>query len=218
MTAPWHVIPQGADLATLREEDVRDVARRWGRDGGPVVGFVSSWLLSAGDRGGDKPVWNVDHLLDLWDEIRARAPRARLWLIGTPSPAIERRCRGRDDILLVGRVPQHAVLAHVANFDVALYPRERDTGMSAMKIAEYIGAGVPTVSYDYAVAHLVRETGAGVLAATPRDFVDAVARLVDDAEARAPYEEAARRAAPELDWSRLARRYEEEILDRYLPA
>ena len=215
---PWHVIPQGADLSTLRDEDVQRVAAERRRDGELVIGFVGSWLLSHADRQGANPLWNVDHLLDLWDEIHARLPHARLWLIGTPSAHVTTRCRNRDDIVLIGRVPQDAVLSYVANFDVALYPRERDTGMSAMKIAEYIGARVPTVSYEYEVAHLLRETGAGVLAASERDFVDAVVQLAGDAAARAPYVEAARRAAPELDWDRLASRYEAEIFDRYLPA
>ena len=213
---PWHVIPQGADLSSLRADDVARIRAERRRDGDFVAGFVGSWLLSRSDRGGGNPLWNVDHLLDVWDEIHARVPNARLWLIGTPSAAIERRCRGRDDVVLFGRVPQDAVLAHVACFDVALYARERDIGMSAMKIAEYIGAGVPTVSYDYRVAHLVGETGAGVLAGTPRELAEHVARLAADPALREQYAAAARQAAPDFDWARLARRYETEILDRYL--
>jgi glycosyltransferase involved in cell wall biosynthesis len=56
-----------------------------------------------------------------------------------------------------------------------------------------------------------------VLVPTPREFVDAVVRLVDDDAARAAIADAARRAGRELDWDVLAHRYETEILDRYLP-
>ncbi len=40
---------------------------------------MAAHLLSAGDRGGESPLYNVDHLLELWDEIHApRAERATL--------------------------------------------------------------------------------------------------------------------------------------------
>src|SRR5205807_31314 len=83
---------------------------------------------------------------ELWDEMRARISAGRLWLIGEASERVRNRCSGRDDILLLGRLPSDEVLAHVANFDIALYPRTKDQGVSAMKVAEYMSVGVPTVS------------------------------------------------------------------------
>jgi glycosyltransferase involved in cell wall biosynthesis len=110
------------------------------------------------------------------------------------------------------------VLAYVANFDIALYPRTQDQGIQAAKVAEYMGLGVPTVSYDFRVTEVLRETGAGVLVSTPREFVDAVERLALDEPARTAVAAAARTAGAALDWDVLARRYETEILDRYLRA
>jgi glycosyltransferase involved in cell wall biosynthesis len=179
---------------------------------------MAAHLLSAGDRGGESPLYNVDHLLDLWEEIHARESAARLWLLGGPSERVRTRCAGRNDIVVFGRLPRDRVLDHVANFDVALYPRTADQGIRAAKVAEYMGLGVPTVSYDYEVTSVLRETGAGVLVDGPREFVEAVVRLVRDRAARAALGKAARRAGRELDWDVLARRYESEILDRYLPA
>ena len=125
--------------------------------------------------------------------------------------------QGRDDIVLFGRLPREQALATAANFDLALYPRTEDTGIQAAKVGEFIGLGVPTVSYDYEVTENLRETGAGVLVPTPREFVDAVVHLGEDEAARLELAAAARRAGAELDWDVLARRYEDEILDRYLP-
>jgi glycosyltransferase involved in cell wall biosynthesis len=56
-----------------------------------------------------------------------------------------------------------------------------------------------------------------VLVGSPREFVDAVVRLVEDASARAELAAAALAAGAALDWDILARRFEEEILNRYLP-
>ena len=80
-----------------------------------------------------------------------------------------------------------------------------------------MGLGVPTVSYDYEVTEDLRETGAGVLVATPRAFVDAVVHLVEDAEARRDAGGRRGRRRRDRDWDVLAQRYEDEILDRYLP-
>ena len=213
---PWHVIPQGVSLASVSESGVQAV-RALRQNGEVVVGYMAAHLLSAGDRGGESPLYNVDHLLELWDEIHGREPDARLWLLGGASERVRARCAGRDDIVLFGRLPRDRVLDHVANFDLALYPRTADQGIQAAKVAEYMGLGVPTVSYDYEVTAVLRETGAGVLVTQPRDFVDAVVRLAGDAGARGKLAEAAGRAGRELDWDVLARRYETEILDQYLP-
>jgi glycosyltransferase involved in cell wall biosynthesis len=213
---PWHVIPQGVSLASLTDELIaRASARREGGD--VVVGWMAAHLLTAGDRDGEDSLYNVDHLLELWEEIHAKLPRGRLWLVGGASERVRRRVAGRDDIVLFGRLPREQALATAANFDLALYPRTKDQGIQAAKVGEFIGLGVPTVSYDYRVTENLRETGAGVLVPSPREFVDAVVRLGGDAAARAEIAAAARRAGAELDWDLLARRYETEVLDRHLP-
>src|SRR5205085_8352672 len=145
--------------------------------------------------------------------LHARLPQARLWLVGEPSPAVRRRCADRPDIDLLGRLPSGEALAHVANFDVALYPRTQDQGVAAVKVADYMGLGVPTVSYDLQVTRMLRETGAGLIATTAREFVVAVERLVTDAGERSRVAARAAAAGRALDWDHLARRYNEEILD-----
>ena len=107
--------------------------------------------------------------------------------------------------------------ATAASFDLAVYARTQDQGIQAAKVGEFIGLGVPTVSYDYEVTANLRETGAGVLVPTPREFVNALVRLAEDDAARGELSSAARRAGAALDWDVLAKRYEEEILDRWLP-
>jgi glycosyltransferase involved in cell wall biosynthesis len=76
---------------------------------------------------------------------------------------------------------------------------------------------VPTVSYDYEVTENLRETGAGVLVPDERAFVDAVSHLLSDDTARDGMAAAALRAGRDLDWDVLARRFEDEVLNRYLP-
>jgi glycosyltransferase involved in cell wall biosynthesis len=213
---PWHVVPQGVALDTLDPDRTAEVGRSLRRGDAVVVGYVAAFLLLPGDRGGENPLYDVSHLLDLWEAIAPRVPAARLWLVGTPSDRLRERLAGRNDVVLVGRVQQSEVLSYVANFDVALYPRAADQGVRAVKTAEYLGVGAPVVSYDYDVVADVREAGAGILVGEPREFVAAVERLVQDTALRAEIAVHAKAAGAARDWRALAKRYD-EILDEHLP-
>jgi glycosyltransferase involved in cell wall biosynthesis len=213
---PWVVIPQGVNLKAATDELRREAAQRK-QEGEVVLGWMAAHLLTEGDRDADNPLYNIDHLLELWDEIHPRVPNARLWLVGGPSERVAARVAGREDIELIGRLPRERALAVASQFDVAPYARTRDQGIRAAKVSEFIGLGVPTVSYDYEVTSNLRETGAGVLVSDARSFVDAVVQLLTDAGARGELAAAALRAGRELDWDVLARRFESEVLDTYLP-
>lgn len=213
---PFHVIPQGISLTTVTPELIA-AARERKAPGEVIVGYLAAFMLTADDRDGAKALYNVDHLLDLWEEIHRAVPEARLWLVGGASDRVRERIGRRDDVVVFGRLERDEALAHTANFDIALYPRTKDEGVRAAKVAEYMGLGVPTVSYDFEVTSELRETGAGVLVASQREFVETVAHLVRDTHARRALADAAAAAGRERDWDVLARRYESEILDRYLP-
>jgi glycosyltransferase involved in cell wall biosynthesis len=214
---PWVVIPQGVNLLAATPELRREAAGRK-RPGEAVLGWMAAHLLTQGDRDEANALYNVDHLLELWEQIHERAPQARLWLVGEPSERLRSRLAARDDIVLFGRLPRERALATAACFDVAPYARTEDEGVRAAKVSELIGLGVPTVSYDYKVTANLRETGAGVLVPDARAFVDTTVRLLTDGAARAGLADAAERAGRELDWDVLARRFEKEVLDAFLPA
>ncbi len=212
---PFHVIPQGISFASLRDDIIAETRARKGE--AVIVGWMAAWLLSAGDRDADGPLYNIDHLLDLWSRIRVEAPNARLWLIGEPSERVQRLLAGREDVVLWGRLPRERALSTAANFDIAVYPRTKDTGIQAAKVAEFIGLGVPTVSYDYRVTANLRELDAGVLVEGPDEFVAAVVDLATDETRRAALSATTAAAGRTLDWDVLARRYE-EILETYMPS
>jgi glycosyltransferase involved in cell wall biosynthesis len=214
---PFVVIPQGVSLDALDPSRVGDVGAAR-RPGGLVIGYIAAWLLSSTDRSGDNPLYNVDHLLDLWEEIHHRLPTACLWLVGQPSPSVQERCSSRDDIVLLGRLTPLDALAHVANFDIALYPRRVDHVPFAVKVAEYMGLGVPTVSYELDVTRMLVEHGAGVQVRTPREFVAAVERLATDGAHRAAMADTARTAGRRFDFEVLGECYRRDVLDRFLPA
>jgi glycosyltransferase involved in cell wall biosynthesis len=101
---------------------------------------------------------------------------------------------------------QEQALSYIANFDIALYPHRVDHSPMPVKLAEYMGMGIPTVSYDLELATPLDDAGAGLLARTPRDFVEAVEQLARDDQQRQRMGRAAAAAGAPLDWTRLAER------------
>ena len=213
---PHVIIPQGVSVSTLAQ-GAREEQAGHRKDGEVVVGWMAAHLLTREDRDGANTLYNIDHLLELWDRVHEQVPNARLWLVGGASSRIQQRVQGRDDIELFGRLPREQALATASNFDVSVYARERDQGIRAAKISEMIGLGVPTVSYDYEVTSDLRESGAGVLVNTEEEFVEALVSLLRDEARRASLAEAARRAGRELDWDVLADRFERDVLEVFLP-
>jgi glycosyltransferase involved in cell wall biosynthesis len=210
-------IPQGVDLDALSPAAIAAAGAAERRNGELVVGYIAASFLTAADRN-HHPVHDVDHLLELWDEIVVRVPEARLWLIGGASARARACVAERPSVSLFEDIPYGGAMPYVANFDIGLYPRRwRPPGPETpVKLIEYMGAGVPTVAYDLGDADVVRDAGAGLLSSTPREFVAAVERLARDEPERGRLAAAGRAVAPAYDWSRLVRRYEDEVLDRYL--
>jgi glycosyltransferase involved in cell wall biosynthesis len=214
---PVEIVPQGVDLSSVTAERVEAVSAQR-RSDALVVGYAASWLLTAGDRGGDRPTSNIDHLLALWDEIHAAAPDVELWLCGGTSDAVRALCARRPSIRVFGWIPPSDVLAHVANFDVALYPRpaEDRPGVRAIKVAEYVALGVPTVAYDHPATALVGEAGAGVLVDDAQAFVAETVALLHDPARRRQLGERGREHGAAFSWNNLAATYN-ALLDTYLP-
>lgn len=213
VTAPCHVIPQGVSFSALDPERVREVGARR-QPGQIVIGYIASWLLAERDEPGS--AYSTDHLLELWDAIRARLPNAVLWLVGEPSRRVRTRCAGRDDVMVTGRLPGDDSLAHVANFDIALYPRRAVYAPFPIKMAEYLGLGIPVVGYELEVTRVLSESGAGLEVGQPGEFVDAVVQLAGDPARRMAMAARGREVGRAFDWDQLLDRYEREIFDVYL--
>ena len=97
------MIPQGVSLNAVTPELIRTAGEKK-LPGTIIVGYMAAFMLTGDDRDGGKALYNVDHLLDLWEEVRVRVPEARLWLVGGASDRVRERIGASEDIVVFGRL------------------------------------------------------------------------------------------------------------------
>jgi len=212
---PIHVIGHGLRTAEPDPGVVEQVRRRK-RPGELTVGYVAAWHLCDQDRGTD-PMYNVTHLLEeLWPGVVAACPQARLWLVGGVGKVLARRLAGRADVEVVGHVRAEHVPAYMTAFDVGLYPRRIQHERSSVKVAQFLGCGVPVVGYRAVPTELICDAGSGIIVDSPAEFQEGLVRLLRDPELRARQSARARAVARQVSWDVLGARYR-ELLDDVLP-
>ena len=174
---PCHIIPQGVELDLLIPDAIAAVRRAHREPGDFVLGFVAAWLLSSSDRGGDNPLSNVDHLLDLWNVISAKLPSARLWLIGQASETVQARCHELGNVVLFGRVtaePGAAAWSRTSTWGSTREPRTRVS--RASRSPSTWARACPRSRTTTRHPHRRRD-GYGILVQSPEEFVTAVVAL-----------------------------------------
>ncbi|MEI8303250.1 MAG: glycosyltransferase family 1 protein [Burkholderiales bacterium] len=198
------VVGRGIDTALFTPAR-RDPAlrQRWGA--GPDTPVV----LHVGRMAPEK---NPDALGAAFEAMRARAPRARLVLVGD-GPARARMQARFPDAIFAGMRGGTDLAAHYASADVFLFPSETETFGNVT--LEAMASGLAIVAYDYAAAaeHVVHGRS-GLLAPlgdTAALVALAAALAGDMAQVRALGAQA-RADAQALHWDRLVHSLETELL------
>jgi glycosyltransferase involved in cell wall biosynthesis len=201
-----------AELAALGFRRLRVVAR--GVDTAQFDPARRSESLRAGwGAGPDDPVLlhvgrlapekNLGALFAAFEEVRKRAPRARLVLVGD-GPArreIQARC---PEAVLAGMRRGADLAAHYASGDLFLFPSLTETYGNVT--LEALASGLAVVAYDYAAAAAhIRHWHNGLLATfdDTQTFVALAAALAGDPARRRALGAEARRHALEHDWGRV---------------
>lgn len=163
-TAQVAVLPNGV---TLPEDPARAT-----REAGRVIFFGRLDYFPNEDGLG----WFLDAI---WPTIHAARPDATLHVYGAGvRPGLAERLAATPGASLHGRVPDLA--PELERAAVSVVPL-RAGGGTRLKILEALGAGVPVVSTTVGAEGIPLEIGRDFLAAdAPRDFADAVLRVLDD--------------------------------------
>ena len=138
----------------------------------------------------------------IWPLLRARRPELQLEIVGSRPPRRVRRLHGRDNIRVIGSVPD--VRPYLGRAWVALCPIRIRAGIQ-FKLLEAMALGVPVVTTRLCCPGLGVEPGRHLLAAgDSSEFVSAVELLLDNHRLREELIAAGRAyVEQEHDWTRL---------------
>ncbi len=144
----------------------------------------------------DGITWFLDEVLPL---IQAKVPKVKLYVVGK-SPPEEITRRASPNVVVTGTVPD--VRPYVWRSSVYVVPL-RMGGGTRLKVAEALSMKKPMVSTRIGCEGIDLQDGKSVLMAdSPRDFADAVVRLLGDAKLRTVLaENGARVAQQKYDWN-----------------
>ncbi|MEA5447245.1 glycosyltransferase family 4 protein [Leptolyngbya sp. CCNP1308] len=135
------------------------------------LGVRSHSAFTVGFVGSLKPWHGLTHLVNAFDRLHQRVPRARLLIVGDgPERAsLEAELAERQltpATRLTGAVSPEQIPALLAQMDVAVapYPASTDFYFSPLKVVEYMAAGLPVVVSDIGqLRHLVVDNVTGLL-------------------------------------------------------
>jgi len=216
---PIHVVPQGVPVGQTDPQKVAAVRSEFKNENDVILGYHAPTLTMVADgsnrRRSDQD--DLDFLFRAFDNARKSEPRLKLWLFGNPSAALKEHVdRGhQSSVKLFGYVPFSEMLNYLANVDIGVYPRTwiPPPARFSVKIAQFMGCGIPVVSRELDESFIISETRCGVVCKTQGDFTEALVELARNKEKRAALGEAGRSYAERnLDWSVLVPIYKEVLM------
>jgi glycosyltransferase involved in cell wall biosynthesis len=194
------VVSRGVDTAAFdpahRQPDLRT---QWGLDADDLA------VLCVGRLAPEK---NLQLLVQAYEAIKQRLPRARLILVGQGPlrQTLQAQC---PDAIFAGQLRGSALAAHYASADLFLMPSMTETFGNVT--TEAMASGLPVLAFNDAAAAewLVDGVNGRVVAlGDAQGFVSAAFALAEQPLVRTRLGQAARRTALQLDWSRIVQQFE----------
>lgn len=178
----------------------------------------SSSIIDIADDGHEgHSSWDASHLVnELIPKILLKHPDVEIHLIGRVGKNAMSKLNGFKQVTLHGFVSVEENARILSTCHLAIYPRQIDNLRSVQKISEYIGAGLPIVSYDVVDASLVKSKGFGLTVESADDFVGAIAILKRNRLLYNRYVEHIVKARSQYTWNQIARNLEEALEEKLM--
>jgi glycosyltransferase involved in cell wall biosynthesis len=138
----------------------------------PIIGFLGSLMYPPNESG---LRFFLDHI---WPRICEATPDVRMMIIGRPTPALLRRARADERLLVVGEVTD--ITPYLQQWTLMVVPLLHGGG-TRMKILDAWAHGIAVVSTSRGAEGLRAAPGEGLwIADSPQEFAEAVLHLLRD--------------------------------------
>lgn len=178
------------------------------------VAYSSSAIDIRGDRHEGHPTWDATHLIcDILPEINRRELNLELHLIGKLGVKAGLELSKFKNVQTYGLVSFYENSKILQRCDVGLYPRIKDNFRSVQKITEYIGAGLPIITYDLIDTSIVKELNLGLGASNQLEMLDALELLSENPKLVIKYRRNVLKVRDEYSWDKLAETLENRLME-----
>jgi len=176
------------------------------------VGYISPFIDTKGDKHEGHEAWDATHLLsDLLPKI-LEIKHIEIHLIGRLGKNAEKIVSGIENVISYGLIPIDSVTHVLSRLDLGLYPRRKDNFRSVHKITEYIGAGIPILSYKLIDTSLIDEYGIGKCVNMPDSFISELRFLSEFPREYFEYLNSVRNLRGKLKWKSIVSEMEQLLL------
>lgn len=140
--------------------------------------YSSPYIHYGGDPHGNHTTWGAGLLFDeIIEPLSQSNPEVKFHLIGHLGSEAKNRAQKLRNIVSHGFVSQKQNQIIISKCHVGLYPRKHDHMRSIKKTYDFIGAGLPVVTYDLVDTSVIKELNLGITVKTEEDFRKAIVFL-----------------------------------------
>jgi len=138
--------------------------------------YVSPIIAATGDQEAGHVNWDITSFIE---NIWLKLPRdcgIQLHLIGDVRKNVRLKLTGTN-VIYYGLIPVQECGEIMKRFDIGIYPRTQDNYRQAQKIVEYLGAGLPIITYDLVDTSLVKDFNCGWVVQNSSEFIEKLLEL-----------------------------------------
>lgn len=133
--------------------------------------YVSPIIAATGDQEEGHVNWDITSFIeDIWLKLPSNCG-IQLHLIGDVRKNVRLKLTGTN-VTYHGLVPIQECGVIMNSLDIGIYPRTKDNYRQAQKIVEYLGAGLPIITYDLVDTSLVKDFNCGWVVQNSLEFID----------------------------------------------
>ena len=171
--------------------------------------YSSPYIHYGDDKHGKHSTWGAEHLIDvIIPNLILRCNGIQIYLIGEIGKNAKNRLSQFGNVITCGRVDFRTNQNIMQACHIGIYPRTIDHKRSVQKIFEYIGAGLPIVTYDLTDTEIVKLSGIGVSVTSSIEFVRAICEISRDTHLLESLQSKVDTIRQQYSWSELARKME----------